>query len=25
MQAMLDRFEDITAYSFLAGAYRKAA
>jgi hypothetical protein len=25
MQAMLDRFEDITAYAFLAGAYRKAA
>lgn len=25
MQAMLDRFEEITAYSFMAGAYRKAA
>lgn len=25
MQAILDRFEEITAYSFMAGAYRKAA
>jgi len=25
MQAMLDRFEDITAYSFMTGAYRKDA